>query len=275
MSNLDRETVEGFGREWSSFDQTGLTESERLSMYRDYFRIFPWDRLPEGAVGADVGCGTGRWALLVAPRVGILHCVDPSDEALAVARSNLSALVNVRFHHAGVDALPFPDGSLDFAFALGVLHHVPDTAAGIRSVAAKLKRGGVFLVYLYYAFDNRPHWYRALWRLSHWIRLGTARLPYPLRYALSQCFAAVVYWPLARSALMLERLGRMPPNWPLAYYRDKSLYVMRTDSLDRFGTRLEQRFTQPQIARMLEESGLTQVRFSEGPPFWCAVAIRN
>ena len=32
--------------------------------FAEYFAIFPWDRLPEGAAGAGVGCGSGRWTLL-------------------------------------------------------------------------------------------------------------------------------------------------------------------------------------------------------------------
>lgn len=275
MSNLDHKTVDGFGREWSAFDQSSLSETERLAMFGDYFRIFPWACLPEGAVGADIGCGSGRWALLAAPRVGVLHCVDPSGEALAVARSNLAALKNVHFHKVGVDALPFPDGSLDFAYSLGVLHHVPDTATAIRSVAAKLKSGALFLMYLYYAFDNRPAWYRFLWQASDWIRLAVARLPFPFRYALSQVMAGLVYWPLARLARGLERYWRLPSNWPLAYYRDKAFYVMRTDALDRFGTRLEHRFTRSEITAMLEASGFTEIRFSDLPPYWCAVAVRR
>ncbi len=42
------------------------------------FRFFLRDNLPEDAEGFDVGCGSGRWAKLVAPRVGRLHCIDPS-----------------------------------------------------------------------------------------------------------------------------------------------------------------------------------------------------
>ena len=50
---------------------------------------------------------------------------------------------------------------------------------------------------------------------------------------------------------------------------------MRTDALDRFGTRLEQRFTRPQIAAMMEAAGLGQVRFREGVPYWVACGIKR
>lgn len=275
MSNLDKNTVDGFGLEWAKFDQSDLSEAERLFMFEKYFRIFPWSQLPSMAVGADIGCGSGRWASVVAPRVGELHCLDPSEKALSVARGNLAGLKNVHLHQATVDEMPFPDASLDFAYSLGVLHHVPDTAAAIRSVAAKLKPGAPFLVYLYYAFDNRPGWYRLLWRMSDWIRRVTARLPFRLRYALSQVLAVAIYWPLARAARVLERLGHLPQSWPLSFYRNNTFYTMRTDALDRFGTRLEQRFTKAQVTAMLQAAGFAEIRFSESMPCWCAVAIRR
>ncbi len=274
LANLDERTVAGFGREWSSFDHQGLSAAERGKIFQDYFGVFPWETLPPGAQGVDVGCGSGRWAIEVAPRVGQLHLVDASAEALAVARRNLADAPNCQFHHVSVSELPFADGSLDFAYSLGVLHHVPDTAAAIASVAAKLKPGAPFLVYLYYAFDNRPAWFRALWRLSDLLRRGISRLPYRMRWAVSQVIAAVIYLPLARTAALFERLGRDADDWPLSYYRDKPFYVMRTDALDRFGTRLEQRFKRAQIERMLVSAGMVDVRFSECTPHWTAVARR-
>ena len=62
---------------------------------------------------------------------------------------------------------------------------------------------------------------------------------------------------------------------PLAPYRTNSFYTMRTDALDRLGTRLEQRFTRAEVAAMMERAGLENVRFSEGVPFWTAVGTRK
>jgi hypothetical protein len=87
--------------------------------------------------------------------------------------------------------------------------------------------------------------------------------------------ALLVYWPLARSAALLDRCGLLPSGWPLAWYRDKSLYVMRTDAFDRFCTRLEHRFTRAEIADMLERAGFEQIAFSPHEPYWCAVGIRS
>lgn len=270
--NRDDQVVQGFGEEWARFAQDVLPESEMREMFGNYFAIFPWAELPDDATGADIGCGSGRWAVHVAPRVGQLVCVDASPAALQVARRNLAGHENVRFELADVGRLPFAEGELDFAYSLGVLHHVPDTAGAIADVARILKPGGIFLIYLYYAFDNRPAWFRMLWRLSDGLRIMVCRLPSRLRFAVCELIAATVYWPVARIAALISRLGMNPGSFPLWFYRDKSFYVMRTDALDRFGTRLEKRFTQREIRSMLQAAGLTDIQFSPNNPFWCATA---
>lgn len=277
-NNVDERVARGFGDEWSTFrqGQAELSDAEREAIFSGYFAVFPWHALPpDGGVGLDAGCGSGRWSMLVAPRVRHLHVLDASADALAVARENLRNAPNVTFHHASVGEIPLPSRSLDFAFSLGVLHHVPDTVAAVRSIADKLKPGAPLLVYLYYALENRPAWFRFLWGASDLIRAALSRAPHSLRLAASQVIATLVYWPLARTAAVLERLGFDPHTLPLSWYRDKSFYVMRTDAYDRFCTRLEQRFTRPQISQMLSAAGLADVRFSDQEPFWCAVAIKQ
>ena len=275
--NIDPAVASGFGHEWSTFRQgeRDLSAADRAAIFNDYFAIFPWQRLSPQSVGMDVGCGSGRWSVLVAPRIGHLHLLDASCEALNVARQNLAAAKNVTFHRASVGELPLPDRSLDFAFSLGVLHHVPDTQAAIRAIASKLKSGAPFLIYLYYALDNRPAWYRALWRLSNIFRLVISRLPETPRLWISQIIAVTTYWPLARLATVVEQLGFSAAALPLEYYKDHAFYVMRTDAYDRFCTRLEQRFTRAQIAAMLKAAGFADIRFSERTPYWCAVGIRQ
>jgi ubiquinone/menaquinone biosynthesis C-methylase UbiE len=273
MKNVDVKTVCGFGDEWERFDQSSLPPEEHRRIFEMYFAIFPWGSLPPNAVGFDLGCGSGRWAKLVAPRVGHLHCIDPSV-ALEVAKRNLVDNNNCEFHLTSVDSIPLPDASMDFGYSLGVLHHVPDTQSAIVSCVNKLKPGAPFLVYLYYAFDNRPMWFRAIWKLSDILRYVISRLPYGLRYWVSQIIAGVVYYPLAKLALWLEKVGIDVKNVPLSPYRNCSFYTMRTDALDRFGTRLEQRFTRKQIKKMMERAGLERIEFAPNLPYWSAVGYR-
>lgn len=273
-TNSDGATVRSFGHQWSRFDQTKLSDDELRARFDEYFHIFPWSSLPQDARGADIGCGSGRWSKFAAMRVGKLHCVDASDDALRVAEKNLAGMTNVIFHRASVGELPFEDGSLDFAYSLGVLHHVPDTSAAIGAVARTLKRGAPLLLYLYYAFDSRPFWYRTLWKISDTARRSITRLPPSTKSFVCDAIAAGIYWPLARIARAANAAGIDISNFPLALYRDRSFYTMRTDARDRFGTPLEKRFRADEIRRMMKDGGLTDIRFSDVPPFWCALGRR-
>jgi hypothetical protein len=149
-----------------------------------------------------------------------------------------------------------------------------DPAVGLRDCARVLKPGAPFLVYLYYALDNRPAWFRALWRTTDAVRRGISRLPFRARYWLTQVIAALVYWPLARTARLAERLGvdrRRVELVPLSFYRHKPFYIMRNDALDRFGTRVEHRYTRQELGRLMEDSGFRDVVISPDAPYWCAV----
>ncbi len=274
MPNIDVRAVEGFGRQWARFDQTSPPWQELESIWNNYFQLFPWQALCDDAQGFDMGCGSGRWARFVAPRVRTLHCFDASRQALDVARRFLSQIPNCQFHQASVDDIPLENGSMDFGYALGVLHYVPDTLAGMRSCVAKLKPGAPFLVYLYYAFDNRPLWFRALWRASDLVRRVVSKLPYFLCHGIAELIALAVYLPMARLACFAESRGLTVDSWPLAAYRRRSFYTMRTDSLDRFGAPLEHRFTKEEIRKMMLDCGLERIEFSSRV-YWAAIGYKS
>jgi SAM-dependent methyltransferase len=274
MSNTDCHVVKAFGEEWRKFHHGNTDTPEMRALFESYFSIFPWQQLPPAAEGFDLGCGTGRWAYFVAQRIGHLHCIDASATALDVARRNLYMHSNCSFHHASVEAIPLPDHSADFGYSLGVLHHIPDTQQGIIECARKLKPGAPLLIYLYYAFDNRPMWFRMIWRVSDLFRRLISALPFMIRSPLCDLVAAFVYWPLARASKLLETVGIQVNSFPLSAYRERSFYVMRTDALDRFGTRLEKRFTRKRIYEMMGNAGLERIQFSDSP-WWCAVGFRS
>jgi SAM-dependent methyltransferase len=188
---------------------------------------------------------------------------------------NLLAHGNVSFHQASVDSQCLQPNSQDFGYSLGVLHHVPDTAAAISSCVDLLKPGAPLLLYLYYAFDNRPRWFRAIWRASDLGRQLIYRMPPSIKYLTTDAIALLVYMPLAVLSGLMERLGFNVGSIPLSYYRKHSFYTMRTDARDRFGTPLEQRFTRLQIREMMDCAGLVNVRFSDSAPYWCAIGYKG
>ena len=144
--NIDKDTVDSFGSEWSRFTQDMLDDAEVQRLFWNYFHIFPWHTLPADAEGFDMGCGSGRWAKLVALKVGKLNCIDPAREAIEVARRNLSGLENVVLINSGVDVSNLAESSQDFGYSVGVLHHIPDTKAALNECVKLLKPGAPFLL---------------------------------------------------------------------------------------------------------------------------------
>ena len=274
-NNYDSKVIDDFGNEWESYDQSSVDVNELKNQFCDYFKLFQWQKKITCGIGADLGCGSGRWARFVSDKVDTLICLDASSKALRVAKRNLFDKKKCYIIHARIDALPIKDSSLDFAYSLGVLHHLPNTEDAIKKCSKKLKSGAPFLIYLYYAFDNRPYWYLLVWKLSDVIRKIISRSPYRIKYFLSNIISIIVYYPLARLSLLLEKFGVNVKNIPLSEYRKKSFYSMRTDSLDRFGTRIENRFTKKQIKKMMNSAGLGNIQFSNIAPYWCVIGYKN
>lgn len=274
MSNLDPKTISSFSHEWSSFDQSKLGTKELYALFANYFSIFPNDYLNKHSVGFDMGCGSGRWAQFIAPQVGTLHCIDPSS-AINVAKSNLRHQTNVVFHNLASCNVDLPDNVADFGYSLGVLHHIPDTQQALMDCVRLLKPGAPFLLYLYYSLDNRSLSYRSLWKASDFMRSIISQLPPHLKQLTTDSIAYFIYFPLSRFSKLLSYFNLPFRSVPLSYYKDSSLYTLRTDSRDRFGTPLEKRFALQEIYAMCTKAGLKDVTHSPNPPYWVVLGYKQ
>lgn len=274
-SNIDWKTVDSFGDEWTKFES--FTEEEIIEIGNEYFDIVDDTMLNRSMTALDVGCGTGRWTKYAAKRAGFVEAIDPSHAVLPATKL-LKDIPNIRVTQAEVSDLPFENESFDFVFSLGVLHHIPDTQQAMIDAVKMLKKKGYFLVYLYYGFDNRGTLFKIVYHLSNMIRLVVNKLPQTLKAIVCDLLAIFLYFPLVSLAKIVRAItpGK---NWyqkiPLSAYVNKSFKVMRNDSLDRFGTPLEQRFTQIEIIEMMEKSGLENIVFSTKEPYWHAVGQKK
>jgi len=273
--NLDGDTVEAFGDEWEKFS---VFEEEEIALVGDqYFDIVDSAALNKESVVLDMGCGSGRWSRYVSDKVKQVEAVDPS-KAITLSARNHQDKKNIRWTQASVSTLPFSTNSFDFVVCLGVLHHMPDTGAALRDVVRYIKPGGSILLYLYYALDNRGPLYKALFKASHLIRLVISKLPNRLKMLVCDVIAILVYWPLTTMARIVKSIfsgSTFYHKMPLSYYCDKSFFVMRNDSLDRFGTPLESRFTKEEIRSMMQNAGLDNIVFSPNEPYWHATGQKK
>ena len=270
--NLDQQVIDSFGHEWSAFD---YAESETDDALDTQFLAYctPIDLTQfnsKSSVAADFGAGSGRWASRLLPHFSLVYALEPSDGANKVLKNKFSKESRMTILQETVGANSIPAGSLDLAMSLGVLHHIPDTGLAIKDIAGKVKRGGVFLCYLYYKLENKPLYYRGLFWTSNSLRWVISRLPYALRRLIARVIASLVYFPLARTAKLLEKRGKSVSNFPLHHYANMPFVMLQNDALDRFGTRLEQRFSKKEITEMLGSADfdLSTLKFSDVEPFW-------
>lgn len=102
--------------------------------------------LPQTWVVADIGCGTGNAAEVLAPLVAKVIAIDQSDAMLAAAQKRLEGVTNVEFLRGDVEKLPLKNASVDAAVCVLVLHHIEDPTVACAEMARVLKPGGVCLI---------------------------------------------------------------------------------------------------------------------------------
>ena len=105
---------------------------------------------PAGSSVLEAGCGVGAQTIILArksPAAGFVS-VDISEESLEKARAsaNQEGIGNVRFEHADIHNLPFPDGGFDHAFICFVLEHLPAPLDALAALKRVLKPGGSITV---------------------------------------------------------------------------------------------------------------------------------
>ena len=274
-ANVDSQTVSSFGNEWEHFNR--FSDEEITQLGNEYFDIVTPQMVDKDTVMGDFGCGSGRFSKYWQPKVKQLVALDPS-QAIFVADRLLGNAANVTLCQTTIDNIPYPDNYFDFVMSIGVLHHIPDTQKAMLDCVKKIKPGGYFYTYIYYNFDNKSYWYKAIWQLSNSIRQIVAQLPNTPKRLVCNLLAVVLYMPfvlLCRLAKKMNISDEIRHKIPLSYYENKSFYIIRNDALDRFGTPLEQRFSQKNITQMMLNCGLTNIAFSTKTPYWHAVAQKK
>ena len=278
--NLDQGVIDSFGHEWAAFD---YAESETADALDAQFKAYcaPLDLAqfnPTTSIAADFGAGSGRWSARLLPFFSKVYVLEPSDGASEVLRSKFANDSKVVLLQETIGANSIPVASLDLAISLGVLHHIPDTGLAIKDVSRSIKPGGVFLCYLYYNLENKPMYYRLIFKGVNVVRKVISSLPQPGKRLSATIIAGLIYWPLARFSKLLRKLGRHTANFPLHHYANMPFVMLANDALDRFGTSLEQRFSKAEITAMLAAADfdLSKLIFSEAEPFWTfAVQKKN
>ena len=197
-------TASAFGWEWRTFSRI---DDHHEQQFLDW--IAPAGREAfHGRVVLEGGCGKGRHTRL-ASRYGAAAVIGVDlSEAVDVAFDNTRDEPTVHIVQADLLRLPLRPASCDYAFSVGVLHHLPDPSAGFQALAEAVRPGGGVSVWVYGAENNA--W---IANIVSPLRVKlTSRMPPRLLYALSFAVAlplwlalAVAYRPARRDGLSWMR----------------------------------------------------------------------
>lgn len=249
-----------FGAEWERFPKMLPEYAQEFSQY---FDLVDLGKMKTQRV-CDLGCGTGRWSYFLKDQCRELVLVDFSD-AIFVARRNLGDAQNCLFFMGDVYNLPFKNDFCDFLFCIGVLHHLPkpclEAARELRPLSP------LILIFLYYALDNRPFYFRFLLRGITAVRFWVSKIRSRAFRSLFTLFGTLfIYQPLILLGELLKPL-KLSSYVPLYdFYHAKSFKRIQQDVYDRFFTRIEQRVTQKQVQELTDT--YSEVTVSKNLPFW-------
>ncbi len=272
--NIDKDVVQSFGDEWLKFHD--FSDEIIDDIAKEYFDILNDNIVNKNTYAIDIGCGTGRWTKFLTKKAGFIEAVDPSN-AIFAADKLLGNIENVRLTKASTETIPFDDETFDFAMSVGVLHHIPDTQKAMKDCVKKVKRGGYFYCYLYHNLETRGWWFKTLYWLSNLLRKVVCRLPAGIKRFVCDILAIVIYMPLVLWVRFLVLIGlrNIARKMPLSAYNNKSFFVIRNDALDKFGTKLEQRFSKEQVEDMMRNCGLDNIVISPLSPFYHAIGKKQ
>ncbi len=136
---------------FNKVDETFFEWNRPLHGEKPFDRLFPFHEVAPGAKVLEIGCGMGTMASLWARHGADVTAVDLNPTAIAQTRRRfeLSGLTGT-IQQADARQLPFDDGTFDYAWSWGVLHHSPDIEQSVAEMMRVLKPGGGFGLMLYH-----------------------------------------------------------------------------------------------------------------------------
>lgn len=156
IDGVARATVHGGGVVFEDFGEAAVrgisraqTPSQRTFLVSRWLPAIPGaiPRLESGIRVADVGCGSGTVAILLAeafPKSWVLG-YDVSSKSIATATERSTTVPNVEFEERGIEDLPL-DPPFELITTFDVIHDLTDPLGGMKRVRDALAEGGQYLM---------------------------------------------------------------------------------------------------------------------------------
>ena len=253
IGEVEKRTAEAFGYEWTHY-------AELAQRYRQQFLDWLRPVTPEffrGRVVLEGGCGKGRHTALAAEfGARAIVAIDLSD-AVDAAFANTRKLENVHIVQGDLNRPPVKR-AFDFAFSIGVLHHLPDPERGFHALVSRLKPGGAIATWVYGREGNG-------W-IVHVVTPMREHVTSHLPHALLDGLSALITVPLFAATKLLYRplrgtaLKRALPYEPyLSYISDFPYREQRSIVFDHLVAPVASYLRRDEFAAWYQRAGLQEV----------------
>jgi SAM-dependent methyltransferase len=253
MSPTDQtRTKSAYGLQWNQFriirpDEDRVTFRNRTGL--DHAAL-------ENQVVLDAGCGMGRYLRIAAESGAALIVGLDLSLAVVAARELTATLSRVAVVRGDLLKLPFPPGSFDHIYSLGVLDHTPNPRAAFLGLARLLKPGGRIAIWVY------PRQRAAVESMMNAQRAVSTRLPVGLLEIL--CRLASPVGALKRKLMSsrlraVERLGVALHLATIGVSMHPDDEVRICDTLDWYAPKYLSRHSFDEISDWFVEAGLVDI----------------
>ena len=244
---LKKKTSDSFGFEWTRFQEL-KSEKGFLEFVSPIDKEFFNNKRV-----LDAGCGNGSYAYYAASYGAKVIAIDFSD-AVSVAQENTKNM-DVQVVRADITHPPFKEGTFDYIFSIGVLHHLPEPETGFQQLVPLLKPGALISIWVY----GRAKQWAAVYFYEPLIKI-THRLPHRLLYYLSYV-PAIIMEISNRIYRFLQwvHLPNIALILPFKFYSDYPFSVKLNDAFDTFATPSAQYYTEKEILDWFTRSNLTEI----------------
>lgn len=247
---LKKKTADSFGFEWTRFHQL-KSEKGFLEFIGPINKGFF-----KGKFVLDAGCGNGSYAYYSASYGAEVIAIDFSD-AVKVAKENTKNM-DVQVVRADITHPPFKEGSFDYIFSIGVLHHLPEPETGFHHLVPLLKPGALISIWVYGRVKQwaAVYFYEPIIKISH-------HLPHRLLYYL--CYVPATIMEVTNCLYLLLKkihLTKLASILPFKYYADYPFSVKLNDAFDTFATPSARYYTETDILDWFTGSNLADINIT-------------
>jgi SAM-dependent methyltransferase len=265
--------ADSFGVEWNRWPRTQF-EFENMGRPMEGHTTRMWERITHVAPDqvrdrtiVEFGCGPGRFLDVVRSKGGYAVGIDLSN-AVDAARQNFANDPDVLVVQGDLLNPPFLPGVMDGGYSIGALHHTPDPAAGVSSLARVVRPEGWLACCVY--SKNDFYDYPSLQRLR---KMHQAAKPF-VGYAFATAYAHFAAYVAAPILQKLKAMGA----WHLVQYIERNLLVCLRlkdarwrvlDVFDAITPTIASTHTPEEVRSWLENAGCGDVRTT----YWCPTSF--